>query len=333
MGAGVIATTGTEEKARHAHSLGADRVVVYKKEAFEPIVMEETGGRGADVILDFIGGPYLERNVSAAALMGRIVLIGVLGAPRGEVDVTPFFSKRLTMIGTTLRARPLEHKIDLTQRFVKQLLPLFVAGRLKPIVDSVFSLDDIADAHRYMEEDRNFGKIIVRTLDIILLSEQHSNLAGGESNPDQRLRSPCLSTELRPALRTAFSPHSSMRGSSTCFSQALRTPGGVDAPPRPLLERRGDAEYQVLAEPGADDLQADGQAVLGGPARHADRRLSRQVVRTGAFHRPRPPTTRDAGVGGLAGRDVRDGRRDDDIDQAERGVNSSSVSCGTAARR
>ena len=165
MGAGVIATTGTEEKARHAHDLGADRVVVYKKEAFEPIVMEETGGRGADVILDFIGGPYLERNVSAAALMGRIVLIGVLGAPRGEVDVTPFFSKRLTMIGTTLRARPLEQKIDLTQRFVKQLLPLFVAGRLKPIVDSVFSLDNIADAHRYMEENRNFGKIIVRTLE------------------------------------------------------------------------------------------------------------------------------------------------------------------------
>lgn len=165
MGARVIATTGTDDKAIRAQALGADRVVVYKRETFESVVMEETGGRGADVILDFIGGSYLERNVSAAAMMGRIVLIGALGAPRGEVDVRPFFSKRLTMIGTTLRSRPIEQKIDLTQRFVKQLLPLFGEGRLKPIIDSVFSLNDIADAHRHMEENRNFGKIIVRTLD------------------------------------------------------------------------------------------------------------------------------------------------------------------------
>jgi len=162
MGARVFVTVGSEEKARQARELGADRAMNYHEEAFEDVVPAETEGRGADVILDSVGAPYLMRNVKAAAVMGRIVLVGTLGGAHGEIDLTAFFGKRLTVVGTTLRARPLEQKIGLTQEFIAQALPLFSGGRLRPVISRVFPLDQIADAHRYMEENRNFGKIVIR---------------------------------------------------------------------------------------------------------------------------------------------------------------------------
>lgn len=163
MGTRVFVTVGTEEKARKARELGADKAILYREERFEEVVLVETGGRGADVILDSIGGPYLERNIKAAATMGRIVLVGNLGGGHAEIDITPFFRKRLTVVGTTLRARPIEQKIGLTQRFAAQVLPLFAIGQLRSVVDRIFTLEYIGDAHRYMEENRNFGKIVVRT--------------------------------------------------------------------------------------------------------------------------------------------------------------------------
>jgi len=162
MGARVFVTVGSEAKATRARALGADRAIEYRREAFDDVVLAETDGRGADVILDSVGGPYLARNVRAVSMMGRIVLVGALGGARAELDLTPLFAKRLTVVGTTLRARPLEQKIALTQEFHSQVLPLFSAGRLHSVVDQVFTLDRIADAHRSMEANTNFGKIVVR---------------------------------------------------------------------------------------------------------------------------------------------------------------------------
>lgn len=162
MGTRVFVTVGSGPKAILARELGADRAIIYREESFEEVVLSDTNGRGADVILDFVGGPYLERNIKAAAMVGRIVLIGLLGGIQAKCDLSLLLGKRLTLIGTTLRARPIEQKIGLTQRFVKQVLPLFVAGRLRPVIDQVLSLEQISDAHRYLEENRNFGKIVVR---------------------------------------------------------------------------------------------------------------------------------------------------------------------------
>lgn len=162
MGGTVLVTVGSEEKARRAVALGAARAILYPSESFDTAVLEATGGRGADVILDFVGGPYLERNVRAAASEGRIVFIGTMGGTRAEIDIGAVMRKRLRLIGTTLRARPPEQKMRLTQRFARQVLPLFEAGRLRPVVDRVFPLEAVAEAHAYMEANRNFGKIVLR---------------------------------------------------------------------------------------------------------------------------------------------------------------------------
>lgn len=157
----IFITAGSAEKCKGAMDLGADRAINYKEESFADVVLSETGGRGVDVILDFIGKPYLEDNTRAAALNGRIIQIAVMGGAKGEVDLGAFMNKRLTLVGTTLRARPIEQKIALTQVFSKRILPLFESGPLKPIIDTVFPLEQAAEAHRYMEENRNFGKIIL----------------------------------------------------------------------------------------------------------------------------------------------------------------------------
>ncbi|MBX6377832.1 MAG: NAD(P)H-quinone oxidoreductase [Clostridia bacterium] len=163
MGAGRILTTvGSEEKARRAEELGADRAILYRREAFEQVVLEETAGRGADVILDTVGLPYLEGNLLCAALEGRLVLIATMGGARGQVDLRPVLGKRLRLVGTTLRARPLEQKMALTQRFAREVLPLLADGRLRPVIDRVFPLEEVAEAHRHMEANRNFGKIVLR---------------------------------------------------------------------------------------------------------------------------------------------------------------------------
>lgn len=161
MGARTFVTVGSEEKARKSRELGAGRAILYKSEAFDEVVRAETDGRGADVIIDFIGAPYLERNLNAAAVEGRIVFVATMGGDRPEVPLGILMGKRLRLIGTVLRARPLEQKMLLTQRLNQQVMPLFAAGALRPVVDRVFALDQVADAHRYMEENRNFGKIVL----------------------------------------------------------------------------------------------------------------------------------------------------------------------------
>ncbi|HEY8449776.1 MAG TPA: zinc-binding dehydrogenase, partial [Bacillota bacterium] len=161
MGARVLVTVGSADKAGRARELGAERAIIYKNEAFDEVVLRETDGRGADVILDFVGAPYLAANLKAAALGGRIVVIGTMGGAKGEIDLGLLLRKRLRLVGTVLRSRSLEEKMSLTQRFARQVLPLFARGLLRPVLDRTFPIEAVAEAHRYMESNQNFGKIVL----------------------------------------------------------------------------------------------------------------------------------------------------------------------------
>jgi tumor protein p53-inducible protein 3 len=153
-GAMVVVTLGSAEKGERAIALGAMTAINYHDGGFAERVLRETGGHGADIILDVVGAPYLEENLKAAALGGRLIFIGTMGGA--------LLGKRLRLFGTTLRSRPLEAKIALTQAFKAHALPLFRTGQLRPVVDSTFGLDEAAAAHDYMAANRNFGKIVLR---------------------------------------------------------------------------------------------------------------------------------------------------------------------------
>lgn len=161
-GARVLTTTGSDDKAARTRELGADVAINYRTEDFREVVQRETDGRGADIILDFVGGPYLEQNLAAATTLGRIVFIGTMGGPTAQINLGILMQKRLRLHGTVLRARPLEQKIELTQAFQRHAMPLFVSGALRPIVDRVFPFDQIGAAHEYMADNANFGKIVIR---------------------------------------------------------------------------------------------------------------------------------------------------------------------------
>lgn len=161
MGAQVFATFGSAEKASAAMPLGVTRSILYREERFEEVLLQETQGRGADVIIDFVGAPYLERNLRAAATGARVVLVGTLGGNRAELPLGVLMAKRISLVGTVLRSRPVEEKLALTQAVGRHCFPLFESGQLRPVVDRIFPLTEVADAHRYMEENKNFGKILL----------------------------------------------------------------------------------------------------------------------------------------------------------------------------
>lgn len=160
IGARVIVTCSTG-KVSACRALGADAVVDYTTSDFVESVKRETDGRGVDAVLDVIGGEYLNRNVSALALKGHIVQVGVMGGGTTPFNLAALMSKRGKLSGTLLRARPLEEKIAITQRFNLEMLPLFETGVLKPVIDRRFPFVQIADAHKYMEANANIGKIII----------------------------------------------------------------------------------------------------------------------------------------------------------------------------
>jgi putative PIG3 family NAD(P)H quinone oxidoreductase len=161
-GAMVVVTLGSAEKGERAIALGAMTAINYHDGGFAERVLRETGGHGADIILDVVGAPYLEENLKAAALGGRLIFIGTMGGAAGTLNLGALLGKRLRLFGTTLRSRPLEAKIALTQAFKAHALPLFRTGQLRPVVDSTFGLDEAAAAHDYMAANRNFGKIVLR---------------------------------------------------------------------------------------------------------------------------------------------------------------------------
>ena len=156
-----IAVTCSAGKVAACRALGADVVVDYGSQDFVAEVASATAGVGVDVVLDVIGGDYLERNIAALATKGRIIQVGVMAGKPVLFNVSALLGKRAAIIGTVLRARPVEEKISTSQRFASEVLPLFDAGVLQPVIDRRYQLDDIAAAHEYMASNGNTGKIVI----------------------------------------------------------------------------------------------------------------------------------------------------------------------------
>lgn len=160
-GANVLVTAGSAEKIACCIELGAAAGCNYKERGFADWVHERTDGRGVDVIEDFIGAAYWDDNLKSLATGGRLVLVGFMGGTKAQTNLGLILMKRLRIFGSVLRSRPSADKIDITRRFQADWLPLLKAGRIKPIIDRRFPLREAADAHRYMEANKNVGKIIL----------------------------------------------------------------------------------------------------------------------------------------------------------------------------
>jgi putative PIG3 family NAD(P)H quinone oxidoreductase len=160
-GARVFTTAGTPDKRAFCESLGAERAVDYKEEDFVAVLKEATGGRGADVVLDNMGASYLKRNVDVLATEGRLVVIGMQGGSKGELDLNALLRKRGAVLATTLRARPAEEKAAICASVVEHVWPLVADGAVKPIVEGTIPLDDVRRAHELMESGSHTGKILL----------------------------------------------------------------------------------------------------------------------------------------------------------------------------
>ena len=161
FGAGVIATAGSAEKCEACRRLGADVAVNYKTEDFVAATKAATGGKGADVILDMVGGDYIERNYEAAAVDGRVVQIAFQGSPKATVDFRRIMLKRLTHTGSTLRARSVLDKGAIARAVEQHVLPLIATGKVRPVIDSTFPLAQASAAHARMEASAHIGKIVL----------------------------------------------------------------------------------------------------------------------------------------------------------------------------
>jgi putative PIG3 family NAD(P)H quinone oxidoreductase len=166
LGARVVTTAGSAEKLEVCRSLGADVTVNYREEDFVERVRDLSAGPngpGADVILDNMGASYLDRNVTALATEGRLVIIGMQGGVKGELNIGKLLGKRGAVIATSLRARPVEEKAAICAAVVEHVWPLVAAGRVRPMVHTTLPLDRVAEAHRLMEDSGHVGKIVLTT--------------------------------------------------------------------------------------------------------------------------------------------------------------------------
>lgn len=161
FGAIVFATAGSERKVEVCRKLGAAVAIDYKSEDFVEAVRRETSGRGVDVILDIIGGEYVPRNLACLAMNGRLIQVGVIGGPQAQIDLTPILHRRLTITGSTLRARTVEEKGLLAREVETHVWPLIAAGRVAPVIDRTFALTEAAEAHRRLESGEHIGKIVL----------------------------------------------------------------------------------------------------------------------------------------------------------------------------
>jgi putative PIG3 family NAD(P)H quinone oxidoreductase len=161
FGAKVITTVGGNDKAEACRKLGADLAINYREKDFVPEVMAATDKRGADVILDMVGGDYINRNLACLAVEGRIVQIAFLKGSKTEIDIAPLMMKRQTFTGSTLRPRTVAQKGAIAQALREKVLPLLAAGKVKPLIFKTFKLADAEQAHRLMESSEHIGKIIL----------------------------------------------------------------------------------------------------------------------------------------------------------------------------
>lgn len=164
LGSEVYTTVGDDERRALCEKLGAVRTINYRTEDFVAVVKEATGGKGVDVILDMVGGDYVERNMAAAAFKGRIVWIAFLGGSKVTADLRPLMGKRLTLTGSTLRGRTAAEKNAVAAAVERTVWPLVAAGRIRPVIDSTFPLAEAAASHRRMEQGGHTGKIVLEVI-------------------------------------------------------------------------------------------------------------------------------------------------------------------------
>ncbi|MGC8642718.1 MAG: NAD(P)H-quinone oxidoreductase [Isosphaeraceae bacterium] len=162
MGCTVFGTSRTTAKLEQARELGLDVGIDSSRENVAAVIDQETSGAGVQVVLDLLGAGAMAGNLRSLAVRGRLVVVGLLAGREAAVDLGLLLNKRLTVVGTTLRARPLEEKIAATRLFAKQVVPWLQRGLARPVVDSVFSFEDVRDAHARMESNQTFGKVILR---------------------------------------------------------------------------------------------------------------------------------------------------------------------------
>lgn len=160
-GATVVGTARTAEKLERAKVLGLDIAIDASRGDWAGQVETAVGGQSVNAVMDLVGGSYLEGNLRVIALLGRIVVVGLTAGATAQFNMGVLLRKRITIVGTVLRARPIEEKIALARAFADRGLPLFDSGRLKPVVDRVFGFDQIREAHETMESNRTFGKIVL----------------------------------------------------------------------------------------------------------------------------------------------------------------------------
>lgn len=163
LGGVPFGTSRTADKLEKARAYGLEAGLLLREDLspLQTFAPEHTAGRGFDVCLDLVGGPYVAATVPAMALKGRIMLVGTVAGGRAELPLGLTLGKRLTLKGTVLRARPLAEKIEVTRAFAEEVLPLLAGGRVHPVVDRVFALAEIAAAHRYLESNESFGKVVL----------------------------------------------------------------------------------------------------------------------------------------------------------------------------
>ena len=160
-GAKVIGTSRTPDKLDRSADLGLDVPLLTAEPKFADAVMRETGGTGANVVLDLVGGPYFPESLNSLAIKGRMILVGLTAGRSANFELGQALFKRATIIGTVLRGRSTEEKAAATQKFVEEVVPLLASGEVKPNIDRVFAAADVQQAHRYLESNGSFGKVVL----------------------------------------------------------------------------------------------------------------------------------------------------------------------------
>lgn len=163
FGAYSIATAGTREKLDACLQLGSNHVINYKEQNFQAEIEKITNRQGVDIILDFVGASYFQQNIQSLNTNGRLILIGTMGGAKiNEFNLLPLLMKRISIIGSTLRSQTIEQKIHLTNQFKLHVLPLFETKKIKPVIDSILSWNEVNEAHNRMEKNLNIGKIVLK---------------------------------------------------------------------------------------------------------------------------------------------------------------------------